>query len=98
LCVSARHIFFFLSGVAFCEATPPTEGLARFFAVKWSFFGGGARAGLPALAYKIFRGGVSGVCGTNTTTPTACVGKKRNKTAKNVTARLFPLHCPTMQL
>jgi len=55
------------------------------------FFWGGARAGLPALAYKIFCGGVNGTCGMNTTTPTVCVGKKRNGTAKNVTARLVPL-------
>jgi len=31
-----------------------------FFAVKWSFFWGGARAGrMTALAKKIFRGGVN---------------------------------------
>jgi len=64
----------------------------RVFCREVEFFWGGARAGLPALAYKIFRGGVSGACGTNTTTPTVCVGKKRNGTAKNVSARLVPLN------
>jgi len=66
--------------------------------VKWSFFGVAQGQVLaPALAYKIFRGGVNGACGMNTTTPTASVEKKRNGTAKSVTARLLPLHYPTMQ-
>jgi hypothetical protein len=70
----------------------------RVFCREVKFFWSGARAGrMTALAYKIFRGGVNGACGMNTTTPTACVGKKRNGTAKNVTARLALIHCPTTQ-
>jgi hypothetical protein len=54
-----------------------------FFAVKWSFFWGGARAGrMTALAYQYIRGGVNGACGMNTTTPTACVGQKTERNCK----------------
>jgi len=87
----------FVFGFSFREATPRTEGW-RVFCREVEFFWDSARAGARACSCRknILWWCECSLRNEHDHTDRAG-GKKRNETAKNVTARFFPLHCPTMQ-